>query len=66
MDYDEYRKNATSPEEHDLHRDNKLAINDEQRENLMKRVMLLKMAQHNDQNDMNESAEPSLSESNDL
>lgn len=49
MNFEEYCKNATSPAEHSFQTDKKLAISNEQRENLMKRIMILKMQQTQNQ-----------------
>lgn len=49
MNFEEYCKNATSPVEQSFQTDKKLAISNEQRENLMKRIMILKMQQTQNQ-----------------
>jgi hypothetical protein len=49
MNFEEYRKNATCPAEQSFQKDQKLAISMEQRENLMKRITILKMQQNHSQ-----------------
>lgn len=63
MNFEEYCKNATSPAEVSQNNDSKLAISDEQRENLMKRIMLLKMQQNNSQSQGNDENHVEVSHS---
>jgi hypothetical protein len=49
MNFEEYCKNATCPAEQSFQKDKKLAISMEQRENLMKRITILKMQQTHSQ-----------------
>jgi len=56
MNFEEYYKCATETAEPPTNTEHKLAISDEQRENLMKRIMLLKMKQtQSDQHDESQS-----------
>jgi len=64
LNFEEYRKNATSPGEPDSQNENKLTISDEQRENLMKRIMLLKIQKTQNESHHNEVLELSSSFNN--
>lgn len=65
MNFEEYYKSATKTGENHVQIDNKLSISDEQRENLMKRIMLLKMQQNHSQSDEDNNFELSKSEQKD-